>query len=186
VKPDDSLFKEAMASQNASFFQRVADINPIANYTAKFFCELNESAMLDPMYNPECPLPLDMFKRVYLSERMGFAYDATMAIGIGACVAIANKTNMTAMTGKEHLEGIQSVNFRGATGQVRFRNRPGTPGSRDGSSIYFGILNLLPRGPDGYVVTINWISLFSTPTSSISSFILPFQSRHTAHGIFGP
>ncbi|CAB9500494.1 Gamma-aminobutyric acid (GABA) B receptor [Seminavis robusta] len=145
---DDDPFEHTLSSQNASFVEYLRNLNPIANYTGKFFCKLNDlSEKIDPAVNPQCTLPDNFFQELpFFGERVGFAYDATMSIGIGACMAIAGKTNSTALTGKEHLDGIQSVNFKGASGQVRFRNRPGTPGSRDASSPYYGILNLLPRG----------------------------------------
>jgi hypothetical protein len=175
LKPGDDPFQKAMKRQNASLVQRLTDINPIENYTAWFFCERSESFYdlywvnhQDTSVYPECKLPLNYFENVHFTERMGFAFDSVMAIGIGACVAISNKTNTTAMTGKEHLEGIQSVNFRGATGQVKFRNRPGTPGSRDGGSTFFGILNLLPHGPSGYVLTTGRTRMSSTSCASVT------------------
>ena len=50
------------------------------------------------------------------------------------------------MTGDILLQGIQSADFMGASGQVRFHNLPGNPGSRDGSTVYYGVYNLLPYG----------------------------------------
>lgn len=151
INPEDP-FARAMERQNASFVQRLRDLNPIANYSGKVFCNPNNVAKEDSsIVSMQWCEPTDDFfqTRPHLSERVSFAYDATMAIGIGACLAISSKNNTTSMTGEEHVDGIQSADFMGASGRVKFRNRPGTPGSRDSLSVYYGVLNLLPYGADG-------------------------------------
>ena len=100
-----------------------------------------------------------------------FAYDAVMAIGLGACKAIAQQKNeTTAMTGQQHLQGIRSVDFRGISGRVKFGNTKHSPGSRVGSSVYNGIINLLPpHGSDRYVSNIHFALYFDFSTFSCNS-----------------
>ncbi|CAB9500493.1 Gamma-aminobutyric acid (GABA) B receptor [Seminavis robusta] len=141
----DGDFQRTIRQQNNSFFQRMVDLNPVPNYSRSLYeilCEV-DSDQCDP-----ANFSIGSLLQVPdLPDQVGFAYDATMAIGIGACRAIANTTDSksTAMTGEQHLEGIQSVDFSGITGKVEFQNRPATPGSRKGSSIYYGVLNLNRR-----------------------------------------
>jgi hypothetical protein len=76
-------------------------------------------------------------------------FDAVLAIGIGACRALANSDgNGTAMTGSMHLAGIRSVLFHGASGMIKFGGLPGNPGARAVNTVPFSIANLLPYGPE--------------------------------------
>ena len=84
----------------------------------------------------------------------GFMYDAVMSIGIGACLASqvnvteisnssSNNTTTTLLTGAAHLQGIRSVNFSGASGQVRFLNAQGRSGARVASSLNYVVGNVV-------------------------------------------
>ena len=143
---DDDPFTPIFRSQNASFVQRLRDLNPVPNYFVKDFHELNVTWKEGEPFPPD-----DIFQQlVDISDFVSFAYDAVMAIGIGACHAMAhqNGTTTTGMTGQQHLAGIRSVDFRGLSGEVKFGNTEKSPGSRVGSSVYHSILNLLPHGAD--------------------------------------
>ena len=99
-----------------------------------------------PLSPPTLFPPDDVFQNIsYIPEGTSFIFDAVMSIGIGACLATANKTD-SLMTGEEHLQGIRSVNVSGASGNIRYGGRSGTPGSRASQSAYFGVINLLPFG----------------------------------------
>ena len=142
VRPNEDTFAPSFRAQNRTFVQRLRGLNPIPDYFAEEFCDLKFT------FDPHTPFPPDdIFQRLpFIADRTTFAFDATMSIGIGACIAAAG--NGTAMTGEMHHQGIQSADFSGASGRVKFRDRPGTPGSREGSSVYFGILNLVPPGTE--------------------------------------
>lgn len=137
-------FEDSFHAQNASFVEKLRKINPVPDFFSRDFfgVEFDDKPDIFP--------PDDIFQRMpYTYERVGFAYDATMAIGIGACLATMNRNGSTAMTGESHLKGIQSVHFKGVTGRVKFLNRPNSPGSRAAESVYFGVINLLPHGMEG-------------------------------------
>jgi hypothetical protein len=89
----------------------------------------------------------------------GFVYDAVMSIGIGACQFYSAATTLSGgdmayaaaadeAAGFGLLQGIQEANFTGATGTVRFRDRPTALGSRSSDTAYFGTINLLPTEED--------------------------------------
>jgi Receptor family ligand binding region len=140
----NSTFQRAIREQNMTFIQKLVDMTPVPNYFSGSFCEhdAHQCEWLGMNLSSVLQMPT-------LSERLEFAYDAVMAIGIGACNALTNHggagANTTAITGEQHVEGIQAADFKGVTGRVRFKNLPGTPGSRDGGSVYFGVLNLNRR-----------------------------------------
>ncbi|CAB9526143.1 Gamma-aminobutyric acid (GABA) B receptor [Seminavis robusta] len=146
----DDAFNQTLHSQNASFVQRLRELNPIPNYFDKVW---------DPQVMQSTFPPDDIFQQItYPLPGSSFMYDAVMAIGIGACNAaalVSSVTNndtttitTTSITGDALLEGIQSAHFTGASGEVRFHNLQGNPGSRNGSTVYYGISNLLPFGID--------------------------------------
>ena len=143
----NSTFQTAIRQQNMTFMEKVVNMTPVPSYYSGSSCEQDtrQCELLG------LTLP-SLFQLAILSERLEFAYDAIMAIGIGACNALTDSggmdTNATAITGEQHLDGIQSADFNGVTGRVRFKNLPGTPGSREGSSVYYGVLNLNRRDAD--------------------------------------
>jgi hypothetical protein len=63
-------------------------------------------------------------------------------VGIGACLA-GSITKSTSITGIAHSIGIDSVSFRGATGDVSFGISTGT---RNVTSAIYGAFNLFPPG----------------------------------------
>ena len=137
---DDDPFTPIFHAQNASFVQRLRDINPVPNYFVEDFNDLHFTWKEGEPFPPD-----DIFQQLpHIGDFVSFAYDAVIAIGIGACHAMSRQNGTTGMTGKQHLKGIQSVDFRGLSGEVKFGNTP----SRVGSSVYHSILNLLPHGAD--------------------------------------
>jgi hypothetical protein len=75
------------------------------------------------------------------------AYDAVMALGIGAC-----EIESDFFTGPELFESFKKVNFRGASGRVAFNT---TTGSRDESYLIYQIYNLIAEYDEvGDIVTI--------------------------------
>jgi hypothetical protein len=97
----------------------------------------------------------DFFKEFNPEYGSGFMYDSVIATGMGACLALAEKGNVTV---NSHVRGIRSVNFTGATGSVRFNQNTEANitdtalsggGARDSSSVVWGALNLLPPQPPG-------------------------------------
>jgi hypothetical protein len=76
-----------------------------------------------------------------------FAYDAVMALGIGACEIASDF-----FTGPELFESFKKVEFTGATGKVVFNT---TTGTRDESFLTYQIYNLIAEADDaGEIVTI--------------------------------
>lgn len=136
----NSDFGVTFFGQNATFVQRLRDLNPVPNFFAENFYELDFSGKEGEAFPPN-----DIFQRLNYDaiESTGFAYDAVMAIGLGACRSIEHQ-NDTTMTGEQHLKGIRSVDFQGLSGQVKFGETASTPGSRVGTSVYHGVINLLP------------------------------------------
>lgn len=75
----------------------------------------------------------------------GFMYDAVMSIGIGAC--LAKREQNGTISGSEHVEGIRSAKFGGATGPVQFGIEGGgsdAVGARNSSTISWVAVNFLP------------------------------------------
>ena len=93
--------------------------------------------------------PLERLVKESWMNGASYIYDAVMTIGLGACNALEtmNATG-TALTGKQHLEGIRATEFEGASGRIKFGN-PSAPGSRDSDTIFFGVVNVLPNGTEG-------------------------------------
>ena len=95
--------------------------------------------------------PLLNFASYYGSWLYGasFMYDAVLSIGLGACAAVQSQ-NDTGMTGSMHRAGIRAVDFRGASGRIRFGSynetitkgsHQGYPGSRVASTVPFVTIN---------------------------------------------
>jgi len=155
---ENSTFQTTFSNLNASFVQRLRELNPLPNFFVEDFFDIDYTD-----YPRDEPFPPDdIFQRLpHMMEYISFAYDSVMAIGAGACHAIqlqqqqqqqeqtngTTTTISTAMTGEEHLKGIRSVDFQGLSGQVKFGEQLSSPGSRVGASVYHGVLNLLP--PNG-------------------------------------
>jgi hypothetical protein len=78
----------------------------------------------------------------------GFMFDATMAAAMGAC--LARDTNFGDklggnITSEAHVLGIRAVDFRGATGRVKFgRSFFDGYGSRLDSTVTWAVYNLIP------------------------------------------
>lgn len=105
--------------------------------------------------------PDDFFSKPisYFTAPVGGAfnlYDAIMSAGLGACHAVANATSTYQpetslnITGDMLQSSIRSVDFHGATGEVRFGD--GFPGSRVGRTATFSVNNVFPTGSFRYVV----------------------------------
>jgi hypothetical protein len=143
-------FMKAWKAQDAAAVDRLNQANPLEEgQPGYFFAEADYFQTHEPEYGA------------------GFLYDAVMATGMGACIATAtanaaataaaaaagsanNDTDMSMMLpGMLHVQGIRAVNFTGATGRVQFGDVGGLPGARRGSTIQWGVLNLLPPLPLG-------------------------------------
>lgn len=72
-----------------------------------------------------------------------FMYDAVMSIALGACKAVSGR-NGTAMTGEMHVAGIRSLDFMGVSGEIKFGNSNGHPGSRAANTVPFAASNIAP------------------------------------------
>jgi len=115
-------FQESWSSQESDFVDSVNAANPIRSGEPGYvFAEA------------------DFFQTVLPEYGAAFMYDAVMSIGIGAC--LAESFNGTT-SGADHVMGIRSGNFEGATGSVRF-----TGGARDESTVIWAGLNILPSVP---------------------------------------
>jgi hypothetical protein len=126
--------RDLIQQQDSGFFQRVQNINPIPT---------QNSGELQAVVNETLPIQKLAHDLDTWMQGLSFMYDSVMTIGLGACKATSNQ-NGNIMTGVTHLEGIRSVSFEGASGTVEFGNIPGSPGSRIGSTIAYGVSNFLP------------------------------------------
>jgi len=70
----------------------------------------------------------------------GFAYDATILLGLSACNEVSGRDLF--LTGTDYFERIKQTNFTGVTGNVVLDPKTGT---RDGSSVQYIIENWLPN-----------------------------------------
>jgi hypothetical protein len=129
--PDSDGFLSSWLRQNATFVERVNSFNPIQEGQPGYF-RAEETFFQD--FTPEFG--------------SGFLYDSVMSIGMGACLAAnANGT----VTGLAHLEGVRSVDFRGASDHVLIGTENGaaiTFGRRE-STVAMAVLNVLPKSPEG-------------------------------------
>jgi len=122
LDPVDDPFAKSWRSQNNSL--DLNTFNPIEEGNPGYF-----------------NAPSDYFRRFPPESGSGFMYDAVMSIGIGACLADLFPYS----AGNQHLNGIRSVNFTGATGRIQFGTGPYTPGARKSSNTKFGVVNLFHR-----------------------------------------
>lgn len=143
----EDTFKSSFLGQNASFVQKLREYNPVPNYFDSLWPALAKEEYNVRVSNESFP-PDNIFEILtHAAQGSTYMYDAVMSIGLGACVASSDQS--TRFSGASHLEGIRSSEFLGASGEVKFGQREGTPGSRVGSTVYFGIINLLADGMDG-------------------------------------
>jgi hypothetical protein len=99
-----------------------------------------------PFVDKEPTLFLDTFVPTPSIFAM-MAYDAVMALGIGAC-----KIESDFFTGPELFESFKKVDFKSGTGRVLFNT---TTGSRDESFLVYQLYNLIAEADDaGEIVTI--------------------------------
>jgi hypothetical protein len=133
---DNDKFLLAYQSQDALAVNRLNAANPIApGATGYRFAEADFFEKLKPEYGS------------------GFLYDSVIATGMGACLALAEKGNVTV---ESHVRGIRSASYTGASGVVRFNQNTeayvaddAREGARTSSSMLWGVLNLRPPQPPG-------------------------------------
>lgn len=133
---ENDKFLLAYQSQDVLAVDRLNAANPIAPGAAGYrFAEADFFEKFKPKYGS------------------GFLYDSVMATGIGACLALAEKGNVTV---ESHVRGIRSVSFTGATDKVHFHqhteaNTTDEGSAREGTraSAVWAVLNLLPPQPPG-------------------------------------
>jgi hypothetical protein len=133
---DNDKFLLAYQSQDALAVNRLNAANPIApGATGYRFAEADFFEKFNPDYGS------------------GFLYDSVIATGMGACLALAEKGNVTV---ESHVRGIRSAGFTGASGVVRFNKNTeanftddasSMDGARNSSSMLWGIVNLRPPQP---------------------------------------
>jgi hypothetical protein len=147
-------FLLAFQSQDALAVNRLNSANPIApGATGYYFAEADYFETNTPEYGS------------------GYMYDSVIATGMGACLALAEKGNVTV---KSHVRGIRSVNFTGATGPVRFEQGSEANmthaalsggGAREFSSVTYGAINILPpQAPGAELVPLALVSILSEGT----------------------
>jgi hypothetical protein len=139
-EPDTNPYLKAWSQSNETQVDMANAANPMKEGQAGFF-------YAEP----------DFFENYLPGYGDGFMFDAVMATGMGACVAAANTTTTpnatandfgsdTTVRGRatfasDHVRGIRSLDFEGATGRVKFEKSDGT---RLGSTVSWGVFNLLP------------------------------------------
>jgi hypothetical protein len=130
------VFHNTMRRQNKSFVERLAALTPIPNYYDWSYAKNNETNTLDAITGA----------LISWWQGSSYLYDATIAIGIGACEALVSAGNYSGpITGDMLQQGIRSVDFNGASGQLKFKG--GNAGARVSSTIPYTVVNLLP-GPE--------------------------------------
>ena len=141
------VFHDAVRRQNKTFVERLTKLTPIPNYYDWSFAAQNETNTLDAIIGT----------LISWWQGSSYLYDATMAIGIGACQArsMAHNASSHRLTGEMLLEGIRSVDFNGASGQLKFRG--GNSGSRESSTIPYAVVNLLPGLADSDEYVKAWM-----------------------------
>jgi hypothetical protein len=127
----------AWHEQTSTMTDKVNAANPMEpGETGYFFAEPNFFQIYAPQFGDD------------------FMFDAVMATAMGACLARRDGGNTT---GPAHVEGIRSVDFQGASWQVKFGIGGGSvsQGARDSSTIVWGVYNLLPATTDEELVSTN-------------------------------
>lgn len=121
-------FLEAWKNQTKEDVDRLRAVNPSEPGEPGYF-EVNDTIFDD--HNPEFG--------------SSFIYDSVVATGMGLCLAFQNDANATIGA---KVEGIRSVNFVGASGNVRFC-REGcaiADSTREPYSAYWALFNFLEDG----------------------------------------
>lgn len=149
VSPENDKFAQAWNSVDESFVERLSSQATVVTPTGTFKSGDFESASID-YFHSNAPEP-----------GSSFVFDATMAVGIGACIA-ERQTHLNGLetefiSGKEQVEGIRATNFSGASGHVGFGVSSSLLGNVTGSRLpaymTIGVFNLFPptTGNEGYV-----------------------------------
>ena len=130
-------FRDVWQSQDSDFVDRVNAFSPIA-----------DEGDVGYVYADG-----DYFQTTGPEWGAGFMYDAVMSIGLGACLATQQQqptnSSSAAVTGAAHLAGIRSVNFVGATREIKFYQVGESKGGRVRSTTLWGAFNLLPPPQSG-------------------------------------
>ena len=79
-----------------------------------------------------------------VSALTGHMFDAVMSVGIGACNAQAAAEGGSVPSGDDHQNEIRGVDFKGATGPVRFGAALGRKGTRAEESVLWAAVNVFP------------------------------------------
>jgi hypothetical protein len=123
----------AWTEQSSTMVDKVNTVNPLEpGETGYFFAE---------------PDFFETYGTQYGDELM---FDAVMATAMGACLADRDGGKTT---GLAHVKGIRSVDFQGASGQVKFERGSDGLGAREISTIIWGVYNynLLPTTDEGFI-----------------------------------
>ncbi|CAB9516932.1 Gamma-aminobutyric acid (GABA) B receptor [Seminavis robusta] len=137
---ENDKFAQAWRSVNESFVERLNNL-PRAVTPKKVFTVGEYSNATTEFFRTYKPEP-----------GSSYMYDATMLVGMGGCMAeqkhrLAGVTNQT-ISGEEHLVGMRSVAFSGASGRVEFGEMQGfvgkTTGTRLPKFMTIGVFNLFP------------------------------------------
>mmetsp|Transcript_105 Transcript_105/g.187 ORF Transcript_105/g.187 Transcript_105/m.187 type:complete len:625 (-) Transcript_105:1340-3214(-) len=96
-------------------------------------------------------------REAFIGNIVPFSYDTIVALGLGACNALAARDDGTGFTGEEHSEAIvQTSSFEGLTGIIRLD--PETE-SRDPLSFTYVVHNVVPQpdsnDPDSVVLEMH-------------------------------
>ena len=162
---NSSKFMKAWMRLDQTFYDKVQGLNDIAmaEYQSEWGHALLVGLALGWLNSDNLPRyrfpPEDFFSKPipYFTAPVGGAfnlYDAIMSAGLGACHAVANTTiadqpeTLINITGDMLQSAIRSVDFHGATGEVRFGD--GFPGSRVGRTATFSVINVFPTGSFRY------------------------------------
>lgn len=149
-------------NQSQAQIDRLNAANPISEGEPGYvFASPNYTTVTDPDYG------------------VGFLYDAIVSLGMGACATELQLKeagrNSSSMTGLEHVEGIRSIAFSGASGPLSFGG-PGNPfpGGRTYDSNFWVVLNLDPD-PQFRIVGEPYAVSFLYPPGGPVIPIGPFQ-----------
>ncbi|CAB9517630.1 Gamma-aminobutyric acid (GABA) B receptor [Seminavis robusta] len=153
-------FQSSLLEQNRTFVERLEALTPIRNYYDWSYAKGNESDALNTI----------MQTLLTWWQGSSYLYDATMAIGIGACEALLDAGNDTGvMTGDMLMSGIRSVDFKGASGRVKFKG--GNSGTRVSNTIPYTVINLLPDRDDDELL---WVTEIRDPATEEFITLSPF------------
>lgn len=137
VNPKDDKFAKVWRSVDASFVQRLSSAL-VVNLNG-----ISEAGEVEPT-------TVEYFQTSLPETGSSYMYDATMAVGLGACIAEqqARITSAETISSHRHILGIRAANFTGASGHVEFGVTLGLLGnitaSRHSSFMTVGIFNLFP------------------------------------------